>query len=161
MKLKEKSAIVTGAASGIGNEIALVYAREGAQAAIADPNQAAAATVASEIRASGGQAIAIAMDVTDEKAVNEGVQKGVEAFEKGVEAFGAVDILVSNARIQIVHPRSSASRVEEDGSRSMSMARSSPRARASRTCTRRDAAAASSTWAPCIPRRRRCSRRPT
>jgi 3-hydroxybutyrate dehydrogenase len=97
MKLKDKSAIVTGAASGIGKHIARVYAREGAKVAIADLNKDAAEAAANEIRASGGQAIGIAMDVTDEKAVNEGVA-AVAA------AFAGVDILVSNAGIQIVHP---------------------------------------------------------
>ncbi|HEV8552466.1 MAG TPA: 3-hydroxybutyrate dehydrogenase [Casimicrobiaceae bacterium] len=97
MKLKGKSAIVTGAASGIGKDIARVYAREGAKVAIADLNKDAAEATANEIRASGGQAIGIAMDVTDEKAVNEGVAAVVTAF-------GSVDILVSNAGIQIVHP---------------------------------------------------------
>jgi len=97
MKLKGKSAIVTGAASGIGKDIARVYAREGAKLAIADLNKDAAEATANEIRASGGQAIGIAMDVTDERAVNDGVAAVVATF-------GGVDILVSNAGIQIVHP---------------------------------------------------------
>src|SRR5438552_17789575 len=97
MKLKGKSAIVTGAASGIGKAIARVYAREGAKLAIADLNKDAAEATANEIRASGGQAIGIAMDVTDERAVNDGVAAVVATF-------GGVDILVSNAGIQIVHP---------------------------------------------------------
>jgi 3-hydroxybutyrate dehydrogenase len=97
MRLKDKAAIVTGAASGIGQEIARVYAREGARVAIADLNPEAAEAAAKEIIGGGGQAIAVAMDVTDEKAVNDGVAAVVKAF-------GAVDILVSNAGIQIVHP---------------------------------------------------------
>src|SRR5438309_3393282 len=97
MKLKDKSAIVTGAASGIGKDIALVYAREGAKVAIADLNKAAAEATANEIRVSGGQAIGIAMDVTNEKAVTEGVAAVVASY-------GGIDILVSNAGIQIVHP---------------------------------------------------------
>ena len=97
MRLKDKSAIITGAASGIGKDIALVFAREGAKIAIADLNKEAAAATASEIRAGGGTAIGVAMDVTDEKAVNDGVAATVAAF-------GGVDILVSNAGIQIVHP---------------------------------------------------------
>ena len=96
MKLIDKSAIITGAASGIGKEIALVFAREGANVAIADLNKDAAEATANQIRASGGQAIGIAMDVTDEQAVNDGVATVVRAF-------GGVDILVSNAGIQIVH----------------------------------------------------------
>ena len=97
MRLKDKSAIITGAASGIGKDIALVFAREGAKIAIADLNKDAADATANEIRAAGGQAIGVAMDVTDEKGVNDGVAATVAAF-------GGVDILVSNAGIQIVHP---------------------------------------------------------
>src|SRR3954470_5937272 len=87
MKLKGKSAIVTGAASGIGKNIALVYAREGCNVAIADLNREAADATASEINAaSGGRAIGIGMDVADEAAVNAGVAATVAAF-------GGVDIL--------------------------------------------------------------------
>jgi 3-hydroxybutyrate dehydrogenase len=95
MKLDGKSAIITGAASGIGKDIALVFAREGARVAIADLNKDAADAAAKEIGA--GRALGVAMDVTDEKAVNDGVAAVVAAF-------GGVDILVSNAGIQIVHP---------------------------------------------------------
>jgi 3-hydroxybutyrate dehydrogenase len=97
MRLKDKSAIITGAASGIGKDIAIVFAREGAKVAIADLNKDAAETTAGEIRDGGGEAMGVAMDVTDEKAVNDGVA-AVAA------AFGGVDVLVSNAGIQIVHP---------------------------------------------------------
>src|SRR5260370_32965452 len=97
MRLKDKIAIVTGAASGIGKEIALTYAREGAKVAIADLDKGAADTAAGEIRAAGGQAVGIAMDVTSERAVNEGVAAVIAAF-------GGVDVLVINAGIQIVHP---------------------------------------------------------
>jgi 3-hydroxybutyrate dehydrogenase len=97
MKLKDKVAIVTGAASGIGKEIALTFAREGARVAIADLNLDAARAAASEIATAGGEAIGVAMDVTDEDQVNAGVAAVVKAL-------GGVDILVSNAGIQIVHP---------------------------------------------------------
>jgi len=97
MRLRDKSAIVTGAASGIGKDIALVFAHEGAKVAIADLNKDAAEATAQEIRASGGKAMSVAMDVTDETAVNAGVAEVVKSF-------GGVDILVSNAGIQIVHP---------------------------------------------------------
>lgn len=96
MKLQGKSAIITGAASGIGKEIALTFAREGAKVAIADLNPDAANAVAGEIDATGGQALGVAMDVASE----EGVNAGVAAV---VTAFGGVDVLVSNAGIQIVH----------------------------------------------------------
>ena len=97
MKLKDKIAIVTGAASGIGKQIALTYAREGARVAVADLNPQAAEAAAAEMRAAGGQAMGVAMDVTDEAAVNAGVAAVAQAW-------GGVDILVSNAGIQIVHP---------------------------------------------------------
>jgi 3-hydroxybutyrate dehydrogenase len=97
MRLKDKSAIITGAASGIGKDIALVFAREGAKVAIADLNKEAADATAAELKGSGGTAMGVAMDVTNEQQVND----GVAAVAK---AFGGVDVLVSNAGIQIVHP---------------------------------------------------------
>jgi 3-hydroxybutyrate dehydrogenase len=97
MKLKDKVAIITGAASGIGKAIAMRFASEGAKVAIADLKLEAADAAAREIRANKGVAMGVAMDVSDEKAVNDGVAAVVAAF-------GGVDILVSNAGIQIVHP---------------------------------------------------------
>ncbi|RPE81045.1 3-hydroxybutyrate dehydrogenase [Vulcaniibacterium tengchongense] len=95
--IQGKSAIVTGAASGIGREIAFELARAGAAVAIADLDAAGAQAVAGEIAAGGGRALALAMDVTDEAAVEAGV-------ERAAAEFGGVDILVSNAGIQIVNP---------------------------------------------------------
>ena len=97
MKLQNKVCIVTGAASGIGREIAMTYAREGGKIAIADLNLAAAQAVADEIKKAGGAAMAVAMDVTSEEQVNA-------AVAEVVAAYGGVDVLVSNAGIQIVHP---------------------------------------------------------
>ena len=97
MKLIGKSAIVTGSASGIGRAIAELYAREGAAVAIADVNLEAAQAVAAAIVKAGGKAIGIAMDVTNEAAVDA-------ATDQVAQTFGAVDILVSNAGIQIVNP---------------------------------------------------------
>ena len=97
MKLQNKVCIVTGAASGIGKEIAMTYAREGGRVAIADLNLAAAQAVADEIKKAGGDAMAVAMDVTSEEQVNA-------AVAAVVAAMGGVDVLVSNAGIQIVHP---------------------------------------------------------
>jgi 3-hydroxybutyrate dehydrogenase len=96
MKLKDKVCIVTGAASGIGKEIARTYAREGGKVVIADLNMANAQAAADEIKATGGIAMAVAMDVTSEEQVNAGVAAVVAAY-------GGVDVLVSNAGIQIVH----------------------------------------------------------
>ncbi|MEO6032848.1 MAG: 3-hydroxybutyrate dehydrogenase [Burkholderiaceae bacterium] len=97
MKLENKVCIVTGAASGIGKEIATVYAREGAKVVIADLNKSAAQATADALKTAGGQAMAVAMDVTDEAQVNK-------AVAEVVAAWGGVDVLVSNAGIQIVHP---------------------------------------------------------
>lgn len=97
MRLKNKVAIITGAASGIGKEIALTYAKEGAKVAIADLNLDQANKAACEIQSTGGQAMAVAMDVTNEDEVNAGV-------EQVVGQYGGVDVLVSNAGIQIINP---------------------------------------------------------
>ena len=97
MKLQGKTAIVTGAASGIGKAIALEFAREGANVAIADLNLTAANATAAEMVSAGHKALGVAMDVANEEAVESGVAAVVKAF-------GNVDILVSNAGIQIVHP---------------------------------------------------------
>ena len=94
MKLAGKIAIVTGAGSGLGREIATIYAREGAKVAIADLDLAKAQATAGAI---GAAAMAVRMDVTSEDEVDAGVAAVVKAW-------GGVDILVSNAGIQIVHP---------------------------------------------------------
>ena len=97
MKLHNKVCIVTGAASGIGKEIALTFARQGGKLAIADVNRPAAQAVADEITAVGGTAMVVVMDVTSEEQVDA-------AVAEVVAAYGGVDVLVSNAGIQIVHP---------------------------------------------------------
>lgn len=97
MRLEGKVAIVTGAASGIGKAIARAFVREGASVAIADVNLEAAKATASELDPSGTRTLSLAMDVTDEAAVDSGTALVVERF-------GRLDILVSNAGIQIVNP---------------------------------------------------------
>ncbi len=98
-RLQDKVAIVTGAASGIGKEIAATFIREGAKVAIADLNQEAADATAKEFEAIGGAgcAIGVAMDVTNEAQVEAGT-------DKVVAKYGRLDILVSNAGIQTVAP---------------------------------------------------------
>jgi len=96
-RFKGRIAIVTGAASGIGKEIALRIAAEGGTPVIADLNLDAANATAKEIAAKGGDAFAVAMNVTDEAQVEKGVADTVAKY-------GKVDILVSNAGIQIVKP---------------------------------------------------------
>ena len=97
MQLKNKNALITGAASGIGKEIARQFVEEGAKVAIADLNVEAARAAADEIDPSGAATHAMRMDVTDETEVDAG-------FDEVCRRFGGIDILVSNAGIQIVSP---------------------------------------------------------
>jgi 3-hydroxybutyrate dehydrogenase len=97
MRLKDKVAVITGAASGIGREIAVIFAREGAKIAIADLDPKAAEATARELDPSGKRAIGVAMDVSDEAQVDAGVAKVIANF-------GALDVMISNAGIQIVAP---------------------------------------------------------
>ena len=95
--VKGSVAIVTGAASGIGKEIARAFVREGAKIVIADLNLDGAKGVADEIVKDGGTAIGIAMDVTSESQVDAGIADVIAKF-------GQIDILVSNAGIQHIDP---------------------------------------------------------
>jgi 3-hydroxybutyrate dehydrogenase len=92
-----KVAIITGAASGLGKRIALRFAAERGIPVIADLDLDGAKATAAEIRASGADAFAVAMDVTDEDEVENGVAEVIARY-------GKIDVLVSNAGIQIVKP---------------------------------------------------------
>ena len=92
MKLQNKVAIITGAASGMGHGEALRFAQEGAKVVVADLNLEGAQAVADEIKAAGGEAIAVAVNVTKSEDIANCV-KEAEA------AFGQVDILVNNAGV--------------------------------------------------------------
>ena len=96
MQLDGKVAVVTGAASGIGHAIAKRYLEAGARVVIADLNAEGAAKAAREL-AGDKSAIGVGMDVSNEEQVNAGIARTVEVF-------GRLDVLVSNAGIQIVHP---------------------------------------------------------
>ncbi|MGQ0656786.1 MAG: 3-hydroxybutyrate dehydrogenase [Chromatiales bacterium] len=93
--MQDKVAIVTGAASGIGREIARAFAGEGAKVCVADLTLEGGSAVASKIEAEGGAAMAVAMDVTNEQQVEDGVGRVIERY-------GGVDVLVSNAGIQYI-----------------------------------------------------------
>jgi len=98
MQLNNKICIVTGAASGLGLGIARRFVAEGGKVALADLNGEAATAAAAELTAQGpGEAIGIAMDVTSEEQVEAGVAATVARW-------GTVDVLVSNAGVQIVNP---------------------------------------------------------
>lgn len=97
MSLQDKVAIVTGAASGIGKGIARQFLDVGAKVAIADLDIDAANATAAELDPEGQRAMGVAMNVTDEAQVDAGV-------EEVVARFGGIDVLVSNAGIQIVAP---------------------------------------------------------
>ncbi len=93
MRLAGKSAVVTGASRGIGREIALEFARQGAQLAIGyAERQDKAQEVVAEIEGRGGRALAVALDVRDRAGIHRG-------FAEIVAALGGIDILVNNAGI--------------------------------------------------------------
>jgi 3-hydroxybutyrate dehydrogenase len=96
-RLQGKVAVITGAASGIGKDIALTFAREGAKVVIADLDRGGAEATARDIDPSGKRALGVAMDVTSEDQVEAGIAQVIEAF-------GRLDVLVSNAGVQIVAP---------------------------------------------------------
>ena len=92
MMLEGKTALVTGAGSGIGKAISLVYSREGAKVMASDINEGSARAVAAQIEDSGGEARSIRTDTTSEEDVKA-------AIRATVEAWGRVDIIVNNAGI--------------------------------------------------------------
>ncbi len=95
--LKDKVAIVTGSASGIGKQIAETFAQAGARVVIADLNEDKAEEVASAIKKNGQEAMSVSMDVTSEEQVES-------AVAKVISNYGGVDILVSNAGVQYISP---------------------------------------------------------
>ena len=97
MRLKDKVAVVTGAASGLGKSIAVRFAAEGALVVITDRNEGAIPAAVAEIEASGGHAAGYALDVTDREQL-QAVMASI------VEAHSRIDILVNNAGITRYRP---------------------------------------------------------
>jgi 3-hydroxybutyrate dehydrogenase len=97
MRLKDKVAVITGAASGIGKQIADTFAAEGAKIVIADLDLEDAKQAAKSIQDNNGIAMAVSMNVADEQQVESGIAEAISAY-------GGVDILISNAGIQYISP---------------------------------------------------------
>ncbi len=96
MRLKSKVAIVTGAGAGIGRGIAERFAREGASVVVAEIDAAAGDAAARSIRDSGGDAIFVQTDVSDEAQVKSMAQSALDRY-------GKIDVLCNNAAVLLVH----------------------------------------------------------
>jgi NAD(P)-dependent dehydrogenase (short-subunit alcohol dehydrogenase family) len=92
MRLKDKIAVVTGAGSGMGKSIAIVYANEGARVVVSDINEASANATVDEIKSNGGEAIAVLANVAKEEEIQN-------LIDTTVNTYGTLDILVNNAGI--------------------------------------------------------------
>lgn len=91
MRLKDKTAFITGAGAGIGAAAAIRFAREGARIIVAEIDEARGREVVRTIAASGGRAVFVRCDVTEEASVEQAVAEGTAAFD------GHLDILYNNA----------------------------------------------------------------
>jgi len=97
MRLKGKTALITGAGNGIGKTTALRFAAEGAEVAVADIREQAAAETAREIERAGGKALPIRMDISQEADWQH-------AVNQVVARFGQIDVLFNNAAIFLIKP---------------------------------------------------------
>lgn len=95
MRLMEKTAVITGAGSGIGRASALLFAAEGARVAVADVREEHGMQTAADIRAAGGEALFVRCDVTVP-------EEAEELARQTAEAYGRIDILFNNAGISSV-----------------------------------------------------------
>lgn len=97
MRVKDRVAIVTGAAMGIGKGIAAALSREGAKVAVADVNEAEGKRTVEELDRAGGDALFVRTDVADEAQIQA-------LIERTVERFGSLSILVNNAAVGVYTP---------------------------------------------------------
>lgn len=93
-RFENKVAVVTGASSGIGEALARALAAEGAHTVLAARNATRLEQIVSEIRAAGGEAAAVQVDVTDPKACKA-------LMDRTVELYGGIDILICNAGLSM------------------------------------------------------------
>lgn len=107
MRMKDKRGVVTGAASGLGREVAKLFAAEGAKVVVADVNADGTESVAKEITDAGGVAVAQACDVTSEEQV-------IAALERSESEFGGLDYLINNAGVQVEKPLEETTNEEYD-----------------------------------------------
>lgn len=103
-RLDGKTALITGAARGIGRAFAEAYVREGARVVIADINMARAAETAAEI---GAAAMAVEMDITSQDSIDQGLAEAVETF-------GPINILINNAALFTAAPITEITRSDFD-----------------------------------------------
>ncbi|MEU6354474.1 SDR family oxidoreductase [Streptomyces sp. NPDC047072] len=103
--LAGRTAVVTGAASGIGEAVAVELAAQGARVALLARRAERLETLVGKVRADGGQALAVVADVTDDASV-------AAAVERVHEAYGSVDLVVNNAGVMLPNPIADA-RVDE------------------------------------------------
>lgn len=92
MKLQDKVTVVTGAGSGMGRAIAMLYAQEGAKVVVSDINSDSASMVVEEIKENGGEAIVVVANVAKEEDIQN-------LIDTAISTYGSVDVLVNNAGI--------------------------------------------------------------
>lgn len=97
MRLENKVAIITGSGSGMGAASAKIFAREGAKVVVADLNEEAANKVVAEIKADGGEAVGVKVDVTDNAQLDH-------MIDVCIEKYGKIDILFNNAGMPLAMP---------------------------------------------------------
>lgn len=112
MRLKDKVAIITGGGTGIGRGIAVMFAKEGAKVVVTGRRQDVLDETVNIIKQSGGEALALSTDVSDNNQV-------LALVQKTIAQFGRIDILVNSAGVYLAHDALSAS--EEEWNKVMSI----------------------------------------